>query len=93
MNAIVLRGLLWLDDFLKDGTTGGRSSSRLIACGSATIMALYLLADIVARLMDKAGMNENVAITCVVTLGALGGVVYGANKVAGTKRAAQETGE
>ena len=93
MNAIVLRGLLWLDDFLKDGTTGGRSSSRLIACGAATIMAVYIVADIVSRFCAMGGMNENVAMTCVGGLVTLGGGVYIANKVAGTKRANQEPQE
>ena len=90
MNPIIVSALCWIDDFLKDGTTGQRSSSRLIACGAATIQALYLLADIVARLLGQPGMNENVAMTCVGGLVALGGGVYVANKVAGSKRAAAD---
>lgn len=87
MNAMTMGLLHWLAGFLKDGTTGGNSSSRLIALGAATIMALYLLADIVSRAMDRAGMNENVMLACVGGLVTLGGGVYIANKVAGVKRA------
>lgn len=86
MNAMVLAGLRWLAEFLKDGTTGGNSSSRLIACGAATIQALYLLADIVSRGAGQSGMNENVMLACVAGLVTLGGGTYWANKVAGTKR-------
>lgn len=76
--------------FLKDGTSKEYSSSRLIACGAATIMALYLLADIVARYIERAAMNENVMLACVGGLVTLGGGVYVANKVAGVKRSQQE---
>lgn len=79
--------IAWLTSFLKDGTTGGNSSSRLIAVGSATIMAIYLLADIVSRAAERGGMNENVCLACVGGLVTLGGGVYVANKVAGVKRA------
>ena len=90
MNPAMLGLMSWVADFLKDGTTGGNSSSRLIAVGAATIMALYLVADIVSRWAGQAGMSENVCLACVGGLVTLGGGVYIANKVAGTKRAAQE---
>lgn len=90
MSAIVLGFLAWVSSFLKDGTTGGNSSSRLIACGAATVMAVYLLADVVSRIADRAGMSENVCLACVGGLVTLGGGVYVANKVAGVKRAGQE---
>lgn len=87
MSAAMLGFLAWVADFLKDGTTGGNSSSRLIAVGAATIMALYLVADIVSRWAGQAGMSENVCLACVGGLVTLGGGVYVANKVAGVKRA------
>lgn len=73
--------------FLKDGTSKEMSSSRLIAVGTATILALYLLADIVARYVGMAPMNENVMLASVAGLVTLGGGTYVANKVAGVKRA------
>ena len=104
MSAAVFRQALdWLLSFLK-GDGGENSSSRLISIGSATILAFYMLADIVLRFavaivcvrdMSTAqafcystGMNENVLMACVGGLCALGGVVYGVNKVQGTKRIA-----
>jgi len=76
--------------FLKDGTSKEMSSSRLIAVGTATILALYLLADIVARYTGLPPMNENVMLASVAGLVTLGGGTYVANKVAGVKRAQAE---
>lgn len=70
--------------FLRDDK-GAYSSSRLVAVGGANIMAVYLLADIVARFSGNTPMNENVMLTCVGTLGLLGGAVYGTNKLAEVK--------
>lgn len=93
MNAAMLGFIAWVADFLRDGQTGGNSSSRLIACGAATIMACYLGADIVTRWMGQAGMSENVCLAAVGGLVTLGGGVYVANKVAGVKMAKGEPSE
>jgi len=79
--------------FLRDGTSKEMSSSRLIAVGTATILALYLLADIVARYAGLPPMNENVMLASVAGLVTLGGGTYVANKVAGVKRAQAGEGD
>lgn len=98
--------LNWLLEFLKDGENGTNSSSRLIAVGGATIMACYMGADILLRYMlaifcianlyldqplcYSAGMDKDVLIACVAGLCALGGVVYGVNRVATTIKAKRQ---
>lgn len=77
--------------FFRDGTNS--SMSRLIAFGGANIMAIYLLADIVARYTGKPPMSETIMEACVYTLGALGGVAYAANKMAEVKRSKADTDE
>jgi hypothetical protein len=77
--------------FLSDGTTGNLSSSRLIACGAATIMACYLGADIVARWCGMTPMDVTVATSCVAGLVTLGGGVYVANKVAAVKHSSNDS--
>jgi hypothetical protein len=86
---MLLSVIAWAADFLKDGQTGGNSSSRLIAFGAATIQAIYLAGDIVSRLLGMGGLNESVCLACVAGLVTLGGGVYIANRVAGAKQNAE----
>lgn len=86
MNQLVGQAASFVISFMRD-ENGNNSSSHLIAVGGANIMAIYLLADIIARFTGNTPMNENVMLTCVGTLGLLGGVVYGAKKTAEVKRA------
>jgi hypothetical protein len=88
-----------VDSFLKPG---GRSSSRLIAVGSASCAAVYIMADMLLRVAVTVqvvmvyrqpmpagvGMNENVLLACVGALVTLGGGTYWLNKRETTKRGA-----
>ena len=78
--------IAWLLEFFKDDT-GSNSSSRLIAIGGATAMAVYLLAGKYLESWGLTTFSEDVASDCVWAMSALGGVVYGANRLSRKKGA------
>jgi hypothetical protein len=76
--------IAWLLQFFEDDA-GNKSSSRLIAIGGATAMAVYLLAGKQLETWGLTGWSDDLAADCVWGLTALGGVVYGANRLSKAK--------
>ena len=83
---MIPQALAWLIEFFQDDA-GNKSSSRLIAIGGASAMAVYLLAGGVLQHFGLTTGDAGVASDCVWAMAALGGVVYGANRI-GKKQAA-----
>ena len=77
---MMAQAIAWLLEFFQDDN-GGKSSSRLIAIGGASAMAVYLLAGKALEQVGLTAWDAGVASDCVWAMAALGGVVYGANRL------------